>query len=336
MKNKCMPSKDEKRLPGFRLLLIISMIWLSSLSAQSISSYENKFVELRNVYGKESGILDSLKNVLNEKIKEIDYAKKRNEDENNIRKLMGGTVTISNRIDDHQKKLNLAEKEFEQIKKILNKKYAVEIDSLSLLVNSDLNDVNKNDLKSRILTLTEKKILTAPKINSLSFNPEKILAINISAIITPEAKGIYSEYLTGALNEVNNQLSQVRKLSDEVKQIVTLQQKSKKFIEESEFDYNMNAANITSRIDNSAATNTPTYVGRDKVSIQSFQVQSFFVLLKQLDLKQTNELYTRSRFSSENPNKRISLKDYRELLKEVEKRLADYRLILTHKINSAK
>jgi len=272
------------------------------------------------------------------KVNEIDYAKKNNGNEDNIKKMMAGTTTISNKIDEHQKVVTKIDKELEGIKKLLSRRYSVEIDSLTNLESSNQFEGNKSDLRSRILALTEKKILVAPKINSLSFNPEKILNINLSAVTSPDEKKIYSEYLNSALNEVNSQLTQVKNISDEINQIVMLQKKTKKFIEESEFDFDMKTANTLSRSDAIVSTNNPDLSTSTKAlsSYQNIQIQSFFILLKQLDLKQINDFNTHNRFSSETPNKKLSIKEYRELLKEVEKRLSDYRLVLTNKLNLSK
>ena len=339
MKNKYKLSKEQKGFPGSGSLLIISLILIgiSLVSAQTNSFYENRLAELRNSYNQESGVLDSIKHVLNEKVNGIDYLKKNNGDENSIRKLMAGTVTISNKIDEHQKKIKGIEKELEEIKKLLSKRYSAEIDSLTSFEDSNQFEVNKGEIKSRIIALTEKKILTAPKINSLSFNPDKILNIDLSTTTSPDERKIYSEYLTSALNEVNIQLSQVKNISDEVNQIVKLQKKTRKFIEESEFDYDMKAANISTPADASPSYNDITAYTRTKsLSYQTIQVQSFFVLLKQLDLKQINDFSAGSKFSAEAPKKQLSIREYRELLKEVEKRLSDYRLVLTHKLNIPK
>jgi len=339
MKNNPSLSKKRKRFPVLGCFLIISLILieLSSLPAQTNSNFENRLAVLRNSFNKESEVIDSLKHVLNQKVNEIDYMKGKNGDENIIRKMMAGTVTISNKIDDHQKKITVIEKELEEIKKLLSKRYSEEIDSLANLENSNQFEGNKSDLKSRIITLTEKKILAAPKINSLSFNPEKILSINLSTAISPDEKKIYTEYLNSALSEVNNQLIQVKNISNEINQILTLQRKTKKFLEESEFDFDLKTANISSRSNQMVSEDNPTVATTTKaLSYQTVQVQSFFVLLKQLDLKQLNDFNTQSRFSFDIPNKKISIKEYRELLNEVEKRLSDYSMVLTHKLNLSK
>jgi len=339
MKNNPSLSKKRKRFPVLGCFLIISLILieLSSLPAQTNSNFENRLAVLRNSFNKESEVIDSLKHVLNQKVNEIDYMKGKNGDENIIRKMMAGTVTISNKIDDHQKKITVIEKELEEIKKLLSKRYSEEIDSLANLENSNQFEGNKSDLKSRIITLTEKKILAAPKINSLSFNPEKILSINLSTATSPDEKKIYTEYLNSALSEVNNQLIQVKNISNEINQILTLQRKTKKFLEESEFDFDLKTANISSRSNQMVSEDNPTVATTTKaLSYQTVQVQSFFVLLKQLDLKQLNDFNTQSRFSFDIPNKKISIKEYRELLNEVEKRLSDYSMVLTHKLNLSK
>ena len=338
MKNKLVLLKRLNRLMRFAVLSILFLVLIDfdSINAQSTSTLESRFITLKNSFAIESRSLDSLKQILNERAKEIDIAKKKKDaDESGIKKVMAGTVTISNKIDEHQEKTDKLKKELEDVKRLLSNKYTAEIDSLSILEKLNKYEGNKSKLKSQILALTEKKILVAPKINLLSFNPEKMLEVNLDDAKSDEEKKIYSEYLSGALTEVNNQLEQVKKLNDEVKQIITLQQKAKKFLEEAEFDSDMGAANLATRSRQNIRS-TEAAVATDKFTTQILQAESFLFLLKQLDLKQTRELKTRIQFPMDSLKKELTMKEYQKLLKEVERRLIDYRLILIHKINAVK
>lgn len=329
-----------------RKILHAICIWLLLASvntySQSISNLETKLHELNNQYSRESGALDSLKRVFDIRAKQIDSEKKKtNYDESGIRKLMSGSITISNKIDEQQKKINFISKEIEKTKHLLDNKYSVVIDSLSELERSGKYEGNKSELNSRILRLTEKKILMAPKVYSLSFDPEKILSLNPAVAKTAEEKTIYNEYLNNALAEVNSKLKQVKNLNEEVSGIVSLQKKTKKFLEEVEFGSNIDRTAITLRSQGNPRGASPQsgfYDGGDKVSVEenslSPQIQTYIFILKQLDVASTFK--TVDKFSTESGKSNISLEEYAELLDEVEKRLTEYQSILSNKAGSRK
>ncbi|MFA3783675.1 hypothetical protein ABRY23_11490 [Melioribacteraceae bacterium 4301-Me] len=257
---------------------------------QSLSLLENKLQELNQRYFRESAVLDSLKIILDNRAKQIDAEKKKSDyDESNIKKLMSASITISNKIDDQQKKVNSIVNEIEKTKTELEKKYTAVIDSLSELERSGKYKGDKDELKAHILNLTEKKILTAPKIYSLSFNPTKILALDPTTAKTEEEKKIYNEYLKEALEEVNSKLKQVKSLHEEISSMISLQKKTKKFLEEAEFGLNIDrtALSLRGQRTNGAAeamspgSNDKTYA-ENAHNIAS-QIQTYIYILKQLD-----------------------------------------------------
>ena len=320
-------------------LLVVVLLVISSTfnlsKAQSVDKLENELNGLKETYTDETALLDSLKQMLNKRAKEIDSAKKLdNADEDNIKQLMAATVLIADRIDKQQKKVNGIEKEIEIIKKKLDEKYTKEIDSLYALEASDNYKGNRDDLHNRILHLTEKKVIVAPKIYSLSFNPEKILKLNPTNAKTLEEKNIYVEYLKEALAEVDKHLERVKKLNDEAAQIITLQEKATEFLEDTEFDTDIRTSNLSS-------SNSRTAGGESPVDVLSEtrlapQVQSFTLLLRQLNLSPTSDIESSKDFSLDSLRTDLTLEEYKNLLNEVEKGLSDYKLILSNKIETSK
>ncbi len=323
----------------FVIYLIVGFIVLFTTAyCQSLSSLENKLQELNQRYSRQTSVLDSLKIVLDNRAKQIDSEKKKPDyDESNIKKLMSASITISNKIDVQQKKVNGTANEIEKTKTELEKKYTAVIDSLSELERSGKYKGDKDELKARILNLTEKKILTAPKIYSLSFNPEKILALNPASAKTAEEKKIYGEYLKEALDEVDSKLKKVKSLHEEVNGMISLQKKTKKFLEEVEFGSNIDRTALSLRGQRTNAAASPSYndetYTENARSIAS-QIQSYIYILKQLDFDvRSNDA---AKFTFDSSGKNISMQEYSELLGEVEKRLADYQIVLANKIGNHK
>ncbi len=212
----------------------IILFFIAAANAQNLTELETKFEHLTNVINENKISIDSLKKIINERGKKIDVEKsKSNPDKDKIVGLMANTVTISNKIDQLQKKSEDDEKEYELVKNKLDKKYSAILDSL--------NSINpSNDkVEEEKLVYVQKRLLVAPQVPLLSFNPEKIAQIDLSKLKNNKEKSIYNDYLKNALKEVDSVLNNVKNLSNDFNQIVRLQKKTQKFLEETEFNNNV-------------------------------------------------------------------------------------------------
>ena len=316
--------------------VIIFLFLLLDINAQSIESLETKLLQLQNNYKAQTASLDSLKNILNKSAKQIDSEKRKtNVDENKIKSLMAASVTISNQIDKKQNTIDKTGNELETIKKSLDKKYTSLIDSLARLENSKNFKGSNEELRTQILKLTEKKVLVAPSIFSLSFNPEKIIEIDPSKAKNNEEKKIYKEYLSGALSEVDNQLQKITKLNKEVKQIKTLQEKTEKFLEQAEFSSDITSRSVTVTENKDSRDVAPT-LGTEEHLYSQPQIQSFSLLLKQLNINREVPAEENGSYSLDSLRTNLSIDEYQELLNEIIDKLSDYKLILSHKLDTYK
>ncbi len=321
------------------IYLLIIFTGLNFTSAQSLPDLEKKYDQLNLQFEKENKILDSLKNIYTYRTSLIDIEKeKKNADNERIVEMMAGSVEISNKIESQNKKLSRIENDIENVKDKLHRIYIAKIDSLQNIKEAGKGEDDKID--SEILKLTEKNILVAPKILSLSFNPEKILEIDLQKTKDKKEKVIYKEYLNNALNEVNGLIESVNSQFTEVNQIVALQTKTKKFLEEAELESNLliqrqnnvstqTQAPISLReVDNSGLTGTSA----DFVS----NIRTYQIILRQLDIQQLSKTDLNLKFSSEELNRNLDVKEYQRLLKEVKERLQEFKLVLANKIGSGK
>ena len=327
----------------FVLIFFCINFFITISNAQSVTSIESKYESINKQYLLESAVLDSLKNVMNARAKAIDTEKQKPDvDENLVKKLMASSVILSDKIDQQQLKVNSMESELEKLKYSLSEKYTSMIDSLTDLENSNKFAGNREDLKAQIITLTEKKILYAPRIYSLSFSPEKILSLNPAKAKTADEKEIYNEYLNSALSEVESRLSQVQDVYSEVKQTLALQKKTNKFLEEVEFGSDMNVHALS--LNRSSANQTNSYSGdnnKTRTSIENSsanylsQVQIYISMLEQLDINLPKNLKIQIGYPSDS-DKKLSLQKYSELLEKVEDGLKDYISVLKNKIGNGK
>ena len=325
-----------KRYRLITLLFLLVGLNIIPVDAQSLIQLEKKYEQLSNQYIKEKVIYDSLRNVFSSRTNEIDAEKKKaNPDKDKIVDLMAGSITLSNRIEEQNKKISLLEKDIDNVKQQLHKQYSSLIDSLELKKKTD----KKNDdvLDAEILNNTEKKLLVAPQIPILSFKPEKILKIDLGKTKSAEEKALYKEYLDNALNEINTLLENVGKQSSEADQVFALQNKTKKFLEETELESRIliRSQQSTVRSEETVPTfsNSPEDVATS--NDLSRQVKNYHVILRQLDIEQLSRTNINWKVSFDEMERNLSLKDYQKLLKEVKKRLQEFKLVLANKIGSA-
>jgi len=315
---------------------VLMLLAAEFINAQSLDSLEKKFELLNDRFDKESLIVDSLNSVFSKQAEQIDSEKKKNNpDKTLITDLMAASVTVSNKLAECSNKVKQLEKDLDKAKEQLHNSYIAKIDSLERLKKTGKED--KDKLNDEIVLFTEKKLLVAPRILSLSFNPNKIIGIDLTRIRDPKEKTLYKEYLDNALDEVYSLLDNVGRQSSEADQIAALQTKTKRFLEEAEME---SKVLLQRHEDNnvppppeptSEFSNNPGNVNsRDLAN----QVQTYQLILRQLDIEQLSKSNIDWETSIDEMNNNFSLKDYQKLLNEVKKRLQEFKLVLANKIGS--
>jgi len=318
-------------------IILLSFVCLISFSfnasPQSLDALEKRYDNLRSVVKKDNMILDSLKNILETRAKQIENEKQKlNPDNDKIIKLMAGSVSLSNLIDDYQEKLDANSKNLKQLSKMLEARYSAKIDSLQLLKKSTKE--NSEKLDSDILLYTEKRLLISPQVDLLSFNPQKILEIDLTKTKNSDEKASLKEYLSSALAEINAELSEVTKQAKEIDAALILQEKTSKFLAETEFDRDFRPGK-SSRSSTARTYESSILSVQDKLVIAD-QINSYALLLDQLNIFDKSENINLQKFNFKSGKANLSLKDYSSLLKELKQRLSDYKLILTNKIEQSK
>lgn len=163
------------------------------------------------------------------------------------------------------------------------------------------------------------------------------MKINPDTLKDPSQRKIYGEYITSALDEVNDRLKKVDESYKEVRSIVALQKKTSKFIEETEFatvppqriNESPSVENYPSTATGNGLPTTPTSnYGTDvQSSAYKSQAQSYNLLLWQL--KRPFDSY--NKLNSEVMSPELTMQQYFDILRELRERLSEYKLLLTHK-----
>jgi hypothetical protein len=303
---------------------------------------ENKYSDLQNFYEQEKLALDSLQEKFNKRINEINSEKdKTNPDNEKITSLMSNSVNLSNSIDNQQKKIDKIGKLVTAVKIKLNERYTGIIDSLKHI--GAKGNENKENIDNLILFYATKRLEVTPEIYRLSFNPYKILELDLHKSNDSAYKKIYSEYFTSAVNEVNSILTNISEESNEINQVIELQRKANRFVEETELESGITSSKLSQSEGKSLATTKTTpetgtsldngFIGMRESNLNN-NIKVYEQLLNQLNTIKTLSVRQTPEESIQALEKEIDLNSYGKLLNEVKKRLIEYKRLLMQKAGS--
>jgi hypothetical protein len=319
----------------FKYSFILYLLLPACFFGQDLQSLENSYISLQSRISSEYRNIDSLNSVLVQKAKQINEEKEKNDpDEEYIVKMMSSSASVSNRIDGHKNKLKDLQKKNDIITRDLTAGYNRSIDSLKNLISSGKG--NRKENEAAILLLTEKRLIIEPAIQNLSFKPDKILRLDHSKLNDKKEKTAYTDYLQSALSEVETVLANVIDKSSKIDEIIALQKKTQKFLKEMEYEgrptsrkYSLNSSLKTFESTRGGDFLTPG-VSNDALNSQVF---AYNLLLNQLTFDKSVSTDIQWEISL-TPGKVYSIDDYRELLKELKKNLAEYKSILKNKLET--
>lgn len=291
--------------------------------AQSISDLESNYNEVGKTLREEQIILDSLRQQLEYSAKQIDIEKSRTYSNRDlITSLMTNGVYLSSRIKEHQKIVAVLENQLLEIRDVLDQMYRHRIDSLKEVEKNYPGD--RTALQNKILTWTEKRILLSPVIKSLTFDPQRVQDIKLSATTDSLERIIYTDYLNKALAEVDAFSKSIKQTRREYEDIIDLRKKTDEFIEDVSEQRSIGFF-MTSRTEKTTDFGSSAGVKFNEVIVS--QAQVVVTLIKQLNTNVPVVL----KFSNLQKQD-LSMEDYIQLLKQAEKELEIYRTFIKKKL----
>ncbi len=312
------------------LLLCFSLIISNHLFAQN--NLELTYSQLTTQLSNKISELDSLKQVLESKVNIISAEKlKSTIDNNKITELLSKTASVTNAIDRVQHEIDFITINIDETKNKLYMLYTHNIDSLR---NTATTGKTKN---VEIIKLTEKRLLVSPKINILSFSPQNVLELESPKDSVEEI--IFTEYLNEAFNEVENKLRETEKLKLEIVNIIELNEETKEFLEDIDFDNNFAVySNSQTSLENSKVFNSAEqrFMDEDISTLNTLntQAKSFSDLLYQFGL--SNSFNINNYFNSDDNMVRNNLFEFNNLIEMVEKQLLDYKTVINSKLQTTR
>jgi len=307
------------------LWLLIFIVFFISNVFYSQTEKENEFKILKSKLEQKEIELQSLSNELNIKADEISLKKAElNYDKDEVKELLSNSTQLTNAIDKIQKEINELNKRNETIKSELYNYYSSQIDSIE---NSKLSLDEKS---SRITTLIEKRLFVSPRIDILSFEPEKVLNLNTS--VKPTEKKIFDEFLISAYDEIEAKLKETKELKSEIETIQKLNKETKAFLEEAEFDreisyFASSGSTVQATAEERAASTDYVNISENSIKTQS---DSFNKILNQLNFNGNSKV---SKYSLNQKVKNNDLDEFKKLITQVEQQLEDYKVVVKNKIN---
>ena len=306
---------------GFLTTVILYLLISNGLFAQK--SEEKELATLKSQIQVNENRLLKLTDELQSQVKIINIKKAEpNFDKDEIKNLMSNTANMTNEIEELQIERNNLTKKYEEVKRKLYIAYTDEIDSLN---NSGLPEEEKNTL---ITKLIEKRLYVSPKIEILSFEPSKILKIDVSRDSSDQQ--IYKEFLTSAKNEIESKLNDINKLKTEITKFIELNREMKDFLEEAEFDNDISYFRSTNE-SNESSRNAAFGAGSEYDNSLKTQADTFAEILTQLDY---NNIPDEKTFSLNNILIKNDLEEFNKLILNVEQQLKDYKKVINNKLKN--
>lgn len=313
----------------FIFMIICCLVNSIQLMAQTLGDLEKQYDTVLLKIINEKSRRDSLNTILNVRVEQIEKEKEKSKvDETRIKELMAQSVIVTNQISLVDNKLRAMEKELSDKAKILEEQYTRIIDSLNTVLKRIKNSSSVEEINALLLNTHQKKIIVSPYPKGLSFQPGKILFINLSETKDSVKKAIYIDYLKQTLVEVDDLLNDIQNKQEELKQIRRLENLTKKFLAEAEFE---SGIKTSSTIGNARYSQTGgELVSADVRSAINIKSLSYFGIINQLSVLEPFSRIT-NRWQKE-AGKKLSPGDYLNMLEDLQSILRQYRNMIVDKI----
>ncbi len=325
-----------------RTVVLLAVLLISAVTrpgfAEDTAILEIELEQLRQTLELQQVTTDSLQTELEILTHRIDQEKaKSGPDRTKLGNLMARALTISDQIDQQVRHTEKTSNRLKTLRDNLDRQYKVIIDSLR-----NLNESGEEAqlIETRILYFTEKRLLIAPRMASLSFDPEKISQIRLETVSDSLQKAICVEYLLRARTEIDDHRQRLNQTRIELEEIVKIRQKTDEFIAEVDDDefrfYRPGSQAQTLEAfgdgDDSYTEDRVGFAGLKSGDIFLSQVQFFGLLSEQLGPVDPSAIEVDWVSPADSTTVNLTAQDYLELLRRIEEQLEAYHLLISVKL----
>ncbi len=318
------------------LFFLLFISGLSSTHSQNVMQLENEFGKLQWSIQRETIALDSLNSVYQNRLSEIDKLKSSaHPDKDRIAGMMSSTIVIANAIGERQATLRTLDKQSAGLKHRLAGIYTGIIDSLERVKAQSSTKSFQEETDAKLFLYMSKRLQVLPQLQSLSFDPKKMLSVDFSKFADQTKKDLYDDYLRNAIKEIDRLLAEINYSEKELNRIEKMRKKASRFMEDAEFSENLStraAAKSSSPVLASGGKYT------DATSAGSFNSNfiSYSSILQQIAPSKAAAFKDKMKPGWQSAGRAITIKEYQKLIKELEYGLEEYKGLLAKKIQQSK
>lgn len=286
-----------------------------------VVSYSQANIKLENDYNKNLSKLnlvnksnDSLNLLLQKKTIQIENEKNKSDKNSNLlNELYSQFSNLAQKVKSKTAEINKIKENIEKNRLAIYNYYSTKLDSLNSISNPN------SSIERQILNYSQKVLVYSPKIVPLKYEPSKLIELQKQS----KDNNYLADYFIEAANEVDQQLTVIDNMINEVTQIDRTKRRTEEFIQEVDFSNNMIVTSNLLKNDNTVRTdNIEKNYGTLTTNINSLSIIinqiSSAGIINEKNLKNINE-------------KNVSLEQYKNYLLEVKKYLIVYKKVLNQK-----
>ena len=214
--------------------LFILFIWLNTaLFSQEMTAKEREFEQLQNEKILLQQAVDSLNGQLNQILARIDQHKARPDaDKKRTAEWMAEALSVSKQIERTEKGIKETDQRLSALKQDLSADYARQITALQKQLDRGVSTEQREQIEQELFFLANKRLMVAPLIAALPFDPQRIITIDLQASRDSLDRAILRDYLQNALVSIDSNLQVISRKEKQVEDAKRLEEKARQFADD--------------------------------------------------------------------------------------------------------
>jgi len=216
-----------KRIIVYLLLFTLQTVW-----GQSIETLERQLNRLETQRRLLAGRIDSLDSIIKQKRLITDSLRAVDPHGTTLKTHVAAVFQQSLEKLNTESRLKKLHLRLSTLYNTLYRRITERMDSLKKDLPRTKSPAEQKRIKRELYTLNLRLMEASPELRKLTYNPLKIKAINLAAAGDSLERAIMSNYLQGALREVNQRLQVLEKKKHEIEEMALLESKTEDFLDD--------------------------------------------------------------------------------------------------------
>ncbi len=217
-----------------KLLIICLYVFLHFFTV--LGQSQNQLEEERQKLQEQIWQLSLAESALNKQLHplqiKIDSLQKSPKSSKNLNALQKEALKISQQLVRLQNRLDSLNNHLTSINNRLFQLYSQQIDSLRQSLKNNASKKQKHQLLQKIKTLTQRRLLVSPELQSLNMDLQNIRHLNLTQVKDSLKRQILIDYLQNILQQIETQQQTLELKRKELQQMKRLRQKALSFVTE--------------------------------------------------------------------------------------------------------